>query len=159
MASIQGCAAFSPAARVSGIELVDKGVELEIGLAAGARDKPPFGGFDRIDRRADAAEQDARQPVLGDGAAVQRRLAEDRGGGLLVRRDTVAVVKRDRILDLRVDIVGERGLRPQRHRLVQVLRHAAAFFIEGAERVLRIRAAGLGGDAQQLGGTRKILRK
>ena len=33
--------------------LVDKIVELEVGLAAGARDEVPFGRLDRIDRRAD----------------------------------------------------------------------------------------------------------
>ena len=59
----------------------------------------------------------------------------------------------------RVGIVGEACLREQAHGLGHVLLHAAALLIKSAERILGVRVAGIGGDAQQIGGARKILRK
>ena len=67
----------------------------------GLGDQVPFGRLDRIGRRAAALGEDAREPVLGDGAAAQRRLAEQRRGGLFVLGDAVAVEQRDGIFDLR----------------------------------------------------------
>ena len=104
-------------------------------------------------------DEDAGEAVLRDGAAVQRRLAEDRGGGFLVAVDAVAVIERDGIFDLGVDIVGERRLRPELTASCMSLRHAAAFFVKRAERILRIGAAGLGRDAQQFGGAAEIPRQ
>ena len=42
---------------------------------------------------------------------------------------------------------------------VGVLRHTAAFLVEGGERILRFRVAGVGGDTQQFGGALQILRQ
>ena len=41
---------------------------------------------------------------------------------------------------------------------VQVLLHAAAFLVERGQRVLRLRVAGVGGHAHQLGGAGEVLR-
>ena len=51
----------------------------------------PLGGLDRIFRRAAAFGENAREPVLGNAVAVQRRLTEDHRRGLFVLGHTVAV--------------------------------------------------------------------
>src|SRR5277367_3949076 len=75
------------------IELVDESVELELGLAVGARDQVPFGGVDRAQRGALTPGQNERQPVLGDGAIVERCFVEDQRRESLVALDAIAVEK------------------------------------------------------------------
>ncbi len=102
------------------VELGHEIVERDVGLAAGARDQVPFHGADRIARGTQAAGENAREAVLGDRAAVLRGLAEDRGGGVFVAGNAVAVIERDGVFDLRVGVVGKGCRRPQRHRFVHV---------------------------------------
>ena len=71
----------------------------------------------------------------------------------------VPLIQRDGVFDLGVDIVGKRRRLQQPHRLVDVLRNAGAFLVEGRERVLRFGIAGVGGDAQQFGGAADVLRQ
>ena len=92
------------------VELVDKTVELKIGLAVGARDQVPFGGVNRAQRGALTPGQNERQAVLGDRAVVECGFVEDQRRGGFVAFNAVAVEKRDGEFDLRVGIVGERGL-------------------------------------------------
>src|SRR5215469_5495432 len=75
------------------IELVDDIVKFKISLPGGPGDQMPLGRFGEIARRAAAARQNARQPVLGDRAAAHRRLAEQCGRRGLIARDAVAIIK------------------------------------------------------------------
>jgi hypothetical protein len=72
----------------------------------------PLGGLDRIFRRAAAFGENAREPVLGNAVAVQRRLTEDHRRGLFVLGHTVAVEQGDAKFDLRVSVVGKRRQSP-----------------------------------------------
>ena len=53
---------------------------------------------------------------------------------------------------------GARRDAEQARGFLQVLLHAAAILVERGQRVLRLRTAGVGGDAHQFGGAGEILR-
>ena len=76
-----------------------------------------------------------------------------------LRSTPVAVEQRDRVLDLRVGLVGKRGEREEPYCLVEVFGYAAPLFVESAQRILRLWIAGVGRNAQQLGCAAEILRK
>ena len=138
-------AAVSAASRIFGGCLPANSIEIGIAGAAGLGDDVPFDRLGRIGRHAAPGHQDARQPVLRDRAAALRRDQQQPGGGGFVLGDAVAVELRDGVFDHGVDIAGDRGEPHQPHGLGHVLRHAAAFFVHGGERVLRFRVAGIGG--------------
>ncbi len=106
-----------------------------------------------------AADQHPCQAVLGDRAALPGRLGEQGHRGGLVLRRAGAIVERDGVFDLGVDIVGERGGLQQPDRLFDVFRHAGAFLVEGRERVLRFRVPCVRGDAQQFSRAPQVLRQ
>src|SRR5262249_53156845 len=86
----------------------------------------------------------------------QGRLAEQGGGGGLVFRNAGAIEQRDRVLHFGRRVAAARRGREQLCRRGRVLRYAIALLVEGRERVLRLRASGICGAAQQLGGTRDV---
>ena len=90
---------------------------------------------------------------------MHRGFAEQCGRCLLVGLDAITVIERDGIFHLRVGVVGACRLSPQLHRLAGVLGNPTTVLVERAERILRIGAAALCGDAQQLGGPVQILRE
>ncbi len=77
----------------------------------------------------------------------------------LVFSSAFTVELRNRKFHHRVEIAGDRGLLQQGGRLADVLRYAAALFVHGGERVLRLGVAGLGGGGEQFPGAFEILRK
>src|ERR1043166_9987217 len=94
----------------------------------------PFGGGRWIRRKTLAGRKDAGETVLRDRTALPRRLAQDRGSTRFVARHPGAVVERDCVFDLAVDVAGAggggepaRGFRP-------VLRHPAPLLIKRGER-------------------------
>src|SRR3984957_12438564 len=119
----------------------------------------PFGGGDRIGGGADAGGGDGGGGVLRYWIVLHRGFVEEGCCDLLIALDAVAVIERDGVFDFGVGVVGKRGEAEQIDRLVHVPRHAAAALVQGAERILRFRIAGLRRDAQQFGGAVEILRE
>ena len=69
------------------------------------------------------------------------------------------VEERDGIFELGIGVVGGGGGGEQPRCLDHVFRYAAAFLVQGRERVLGFRTSDLRGAAEERGGARKILRK
>ena len=88
-----------------------------------------------------------------------RRFQENRRCFRFILGHAVAVEQSDGIFDLGIAMTaGGRGGKPARG-FARIFFYAAPFLVERRERVLRFRAAGAGGGAEQLGGAREILRE
>ena len=152
-------AAASALARSSVLKFRQRLVEHGVALAGGFRDKVPFEALDLVHRRALSGHQHTGEAVLRDRAVLPGGLAQQRHRGGFVLRRAGAVIERDGVFDLGIDIVGERCRLQQPHRLFEVLLNAGAFLVEGRQRILGFRIAGVGGDAKQFRGALEVLRQ
>src|SRR5258708_19575255 len=121
---------------ILGAQFGQRLVQQGVAFARGFRDNVPFEALDLVHRRALSADQYARETVLGDRAVLPGGLAEQRHRGGLVLRRAGAVVERDGVFDLGIDIVGQRTGLQQPYRLVHALPAPGAFFAKAPERLL-----------------------
>src|ERR1043166_9207328 len=91
------------------LEALHEAVEPGVASTARLGHKMPFGGGRWVRRKALAGREDAGETVLRDRAALPRRLAQDRRRTGFIARHTGAVVERDRVFDLAVDVTGAGG--------------------------------------------------
>ena len=159
IASSHGCAAFWPAARTSGGCFCTK--------ASSGRSLTPPALATICHLIASTGSACSPRPMArtlasrfcATGLPLRAAFFSKCRGRRLVPGDAAAVEQRDGVLDLGVDVVGGRCRREQPRGFVHVLGHAAAVLVERGEHVLRFRAPGLRGAAEQFGRAREILRK
>src|ERR1700753_3242208 len=92
---------------LGGGQLADGLVEFRIAFSCGLGDPVPFHALDLVVRRGGWPQQPpAREAVLRDRTVLPGRLAQQCDRRVLVSWCPRAVIERDRIFDLGIDIVG-----------------------------------------------------